>query len=116
MNFWVILIIFAVLAFGDKAITAVNIHQANKNFPEAMKKDPYQVELNPVAKWFFNKFGLIGGTVIYFFISIPILFFAYRLLSIPFGENTSLYILMILMGFVIMNNLYFLLKFSKVIV
>lgn len=111
----VIFLIFALLVTADKLITVVNIKQVQKNFPEAVKDDPYKVEKNPLAKWFFEKFGLAGGTVIYWFISLGTVFVFYYLFTIPFSPRVALYIVMMLYAFVLMNNFYFLLKYSRLI-
>ena len=78
-------------------------------------KDKYSVEKNPVAKWFFEKFGLIGGTIMYFPWSILTVFAAFLLLRIPFGEKIALYILVMLYGLVLANNFYFLFKYMRLI-
>jgi hypothetical protein len=112
--FWVLFIIFALLVAGDKIITMFNIHHVNKNFNLA-EKDRYSVEKNPLAKWLFEKFGLWRGTAIYYPLSILTLFTAYGLFRLFLGQRVSLYIVMMLYGLVIMNNLYFLLKYLRII-
>ena len=56
MDFKILLLIFIILVILDKGITAWNIIEVNKHFPEATKGDYYKVEVNPVAKVFFEKF------------------------------------------------------------
>ncbi len=113
MNFfWIVFIIFAVLVAADKAITVINIHQVNKHFD---LNDKFQVEKNPVARGLFNKFGLMWGTIIYYPLSLLTVFIAYYLLRIPLNEGISLYIIMMLYSLVLMNNLYLLLKFSRIV-
>ena len=112
MNFWILFLIFALLVAGDKIITVANIYQVNKNFD---LKDINQVEKNPFAKYLFDKFGLLWGTLIYLPLSLLTLFIAYYLLKWPFGEQTALYILMMLYALVFMNNIYFLFKYMRLI-
>lgn len=109
-----ILLIFAILVFLDKGLTYINIKQAHKNFPEAFLDDPYKIERNPVAKWFFQRLGILGGTVVYFGISILTLVIAYYFLS-KATPSYALYIIVILYSFVIGNNFYFFFKYSKII-
>ena len=113
-----ILVVLCVLIFLiilDKGLTAANIIQVNKNFPQATKGDYYKVESNPMAKWFFVKFGLLWGSILFSFVSILIGLLAYLILSLLFGERAALWIICIIYGFVVANNFYFLLKYSKVI-
>lgn len=120
MNFWGVVLIIAIILVGlDKAITYANVKQVQKNFP---KVDPTKIEKNPIARWSFNKMGLLGGTIFYFIFSIGTFIFAvwglagvtkYWAPSNPFG--TSLYLVCLLYSLVIMNNSYFFLKFSKII-
>lgn len=118
-NWPIILIIITALICLDKGLTIANILQVEKNFPDT---DPLSIEKNPLAKQFFKQFGLWGGTVAYALFSFLTFLVALRLLSWAigsFGVTNSLsiafYILLIWYGFVISNNFYFLLKFSKVI-
>lgn len=115
MNFWTLFVILALLITADKVLTYWNIKQVWKNFPDAVKEDKYKIERNPLAKRLFEMYGLLGGTIVYWFFSIVTLFGAFYLLSLAFGERISLYILIMFYGLVIMNNFYFLLKYSKVI-
>ena len=114
-----ILILISVLTFLvilDKGLTIANIIQVNKHFPESNKEDYFKVEQNPMAKWFFETFGLWRGSFIFGVVSILIGLVAYLILALLFGERVSLWIICIIYGFVIFNNFYFLLKYSKVIV
>ena len=115
MKFLVLLLIFAILVSADKGLTLANIIVSQKNFPEQLKDNPYHVEKNPLNKKFFEWFGLFGGTLVYWIVSVATLFGAFYLLRIPFGEIVSLYIITILYGFVIANNFFFFFKFSKYI-
>ena len=120
MNFWTVVIIIACLVvLADKGITYINISLVKQNFPNV---DYLSVEKNPVAKFLFTKFGLINGTLIYIIPSIILFILAVFLLAsatgIFFPNNkfgSSLYIVMMYYGFVLTNNIYFMLKFAKII-
>ena len=97
----------------------MNLNAIKKNFPEV---DPITAEKNPLARFFFEKFGLTGGTILYGIISIFTVLLAMFFLStflkglnVPNALSISLYVLMIIYGFVLANNLFFLLKYSKLI-
>lgn len=109
--FLVALIVFTIL---DKGLTLVNLQQVQKNFPEA---DTTKVEKNPVAKFAFDKLGFWGGTIAMFFFSIGYYILIWYGVSwiFPGKQNVFLYIFFVVMSFVVGNNLYFLLKYSKVI-
>ena len=109
------MLIFFVIVLLDKGITLVNIKQTWKNFPEQVKDDLYKAEKNPVTKWFFQKLGLIGGTLVYLVLSMITLFIAFFLLQKIFGETTALFIIFILYGIVIANNVFYLLRASRII-
>ena len=115
---WVLLVI--VLLVGvDKIITVANIKAVEKNFPEI---EPYSIEKNPIAKFFFEKCGLLFGTIFYFFLSVItfiiallLLEWTLKLFGVVNATSISLYIMIMLYGLVISNNLYFLLKFSRIV-
>ena len=112
---FVVFIIFFILVFLDKGLTLANMIQVKKNFPDSFAAQDYNIEKNPVARWFFRAFGLWGGTVVYLVISLITLMIAFYFLNTLFTPQWSLYILMMLYGLVIINNVYFLLKHSGVI-
>jgi len=115
MKMIIILLVLVFLIILDKGLTIANIIQVNKHFPEATKGDYFKIEQNPMAKWFFEKFGLWKGSFIFGIVSILIGLIAYFILALLFGEMASLWIICIIYGFVVFNNFYFLLKYSKVI-
>lgn len=115
MDWKLLLLIFFILVLLDKGLTAANILLVNKNYPLATKSDYYLVEKNPIAKWCFSKFNLAGGTLTYGIISILTLFIAFYILSFIFSERIALYVIFILYGLVIANNVYFLLKYARII-
>jgi len=81
------LIVFGILLgliAADKIITAINIFTVEKNFPELTKGEPWNIEKNPLAKTFFQKYGIINGSIIYFFISIVTVAIAVSLLAFTF--------------------------------
>jgi len=115
---WVLLVI--VLLVGvDKIITVANIQAVEKNFPNI---DKFSIEKNPLAKFFFTKLGLIGGTIVYFILSVITFLIALKLLDLCLhlfrvtnSFSIALWIMIILYCIVIGNNLFFLLKFNGVI-
>lgn len=111
----ILLLIFLIIVLLDKGLTYVNIKQVQTNFPEAVAGDHFKAEKNPVAKFLFEKFGLLGGTLIYIPLSVITLFIAYYLLRSFLHPSVALYIIIILYGFVIANNFYFLFKYSRLI-
>ena len=119
INFVWVLIIIVLLVGIDKAITVSNIKAVEKNFPEV---DRYSIEKNPLAKSFFNKFGLAWGTILYgvfsvltFLIALKILDWSISLFKVTNSFSIAFWILIVFYCMVIGNNLFFLLKFSKVI-
>ena len=115
---WVLIVIVLLVGI-DKAITFANIKAVEKNFPEV---DKYSIEKNPLAKFFFKNFGLIGGTIVYFILSVITFLIALKLLDLCLALfrvtnsfSIALWIMIILYCIVIGNNLFFLLKFNGVI-
>ncbi len=115
---WV-LVVIVILVSLDKIITAANILQVEKNFPEVNK---YDIEKNPVAKFFFKKCGLLWGTIIYgilsvltFILALILLEWTLKLFGVVNAQSISLYVMILLYCLVIGSNLFFLLKFSKVV-
>ena len=115
---WVLIVII-ILVTLDKAITFVNIKAVEKNFPEI---EPYSIEKNPIAKFFFEKCGLLFGTIFYFFLSVItfiiallLLEWTLKLFGVVNATSISLYIMIILYCMVIGNNLFFMLKFSRIV-
>ena len=110
--YFICLILFTLI---DKGLTVASLHQINKNFPEA---DTLKAEKNPLARFFFDKLGLAWGTVAMTIFSIAWMSAFWFLGSWIFGsdkQSVYLYILFLLYGFVIFNNIYFLLKYSRII-
>jgi len=103
----------------DKILTVANIKAVEKNFPDV---NSLKIEKNPIARYFFNQFGLYYGSVLYFLLSIVTFLIAFLLLSwclnlfnVTNSASISLYILFMWYFLIIGNNLFFLLKFSKII-
>lgn len=112
MSPWTILLIFLIITILDKGITVINIHQVQKNFPET---DALSIEKNPLAKKSFENFGLLWGSIVYGLVSIITMILFFLLLRWSFNEYIALYSFFIIYGIVIVNNLFFLLKYSKII-
>jgi hypothetical protein len=103
----------------DKGITAFNIRAVEKNNPGI---NPYSIEKNPIARVSFEKFGLYGGTIIYWIFSIITFIIAVWLLHYPAkilapnnDYGVALYAVVIMYFFVIGNNFYFLFRYNKLI-
>lgn len=118
-NWKIVITILIILVVADKLITVANLNAIKKNFP---KIDPLKAEKNPLARFFFQKFGLTYGTILYGIISvittlvfILLLNWTLSLFHVPNSLSISLYVTMLWYGLVITNNTYFFLKFSKVI-
>lgn len=121
MEFKILLIIFIILVLLDKGITAMNVIQVNKGKTSM----DYSIEKNPIAKWFFEKTGLFWGSLLFGITTIISMFIIIDLLSYTimkgFGWNQvpadyqALWIIFIVYGFVLANNSFFFLKYSKII-
>jgi len=119
MNWWTVIIVAVLLISLDKGLTVLNIKAVQRNNPDI---DALSIERNPIAKAAFQKFGLMGGSVIYWFFSLATFFFALLMFYYPAkawaptnGWGVSLYVMMIFYSFVIMNNFYFFLRYSKLL-
>jgi len=119
INWAIVIAIIIILVSLDKLLTVVNIKAVEKNYPEV---DRLSIERNPLAKNFFIQYGLVWGTALYWLFSVLTFLIALGLLSwclsmfkVTNYFSISLWILMIFYGFVIMNNLFFALKFNGVI-
>lgn len=121
MNWWIVALIIVILVGADKCLTYINLKLVQKNNPQV---NPIDIEKNPAAKYFFQKFGIEMGTVIFFFITCVSLYFVLMLLanglkyvtftsSNPYGY--ALWIITILYGAVIGNNFYFMFRYAKLI-
>lgn len=117
---WITFVIIAVvLVTLDKGLTYASIRAVEKNYPTV---DPLTIEKNPAAKWFFSHFGFEWGSVLFgivsvvsFFVALGLLFLTVRSFfpSNPWG--ISLYVMFLVYGFVIINNVYMLLKHSNLL-
>ena len=115
---WVLIIIILLVGI-DKAITVANIKAVEKNFPQI---DKFSIEKNPLAKFFFVKFGLGWGTILYglfsiitFLIALKLLDWGISLFKVTNSFSIALWILIVFYCMVIGSNLFFLLKFSRVV-
>ncbi len=118
-NWTIVLFIIIALVAADKLITVANINAVKNNFPHI---DPLSIEKNPLAREFFKQHGLIWGTITYgifsfltFLVFMFLLNWTLKLFNVTNHLSISLYVIMIIYGIVILNNLYFLLKYSRVI-
>jgi len=118
-NWTIIILIIIALVAADKLLTVANIKTVEKNFPNV---DPFSIEKNPLAKAFFQQQGLVIGTIFYGIFSILtvivfilLLNWSLKLCGLNNSLSISLYVILMIYGFVIFNNFYFLLKYSKII-
>ena len=118
-NWTIIIILIVCLVAADKLLTVANIKAVEKNFPQV---DPLSIEKNPLAKEFFKQQGLLFGSILYgifsvltFVLALFLLSWTLKLCNVTNSLSISLYVVMIWYGFVIINNAYFFLKFSKII-
>ena len=116
VNWTLIFLLILLLVSADKVITYYNIKAVEKNFPDI---DKFSVEKNPLAKKFFQNFGLLGGSVLYGFVSIITFLLALALINwslslfgVPNPLSIALWIMVILYSIAIGNNLFFLYKFN----
>ena len=118
-NWKIVILIILALVIADKILTVANIKAVEKNFP---KIEPLSIERNPLAKEFFKQQGLLYGSIFYgifsilcFLLAMFLIHWTLKLFGVSNSLSIAFYVLMVWYGFVISNNTYFLLKFSKVI-
>ena len=118
-NWTIIIFIIIALVAADKLLTVANINAVKNNFPDI---DPLKIEKNPLAREFFKQHGLMWGSITYglfsilcFFVALFLLHWCLKLFHVTNSLSIALYIIMGWYAFVIINNFYFLLKYSKVI-
>jgi len=120
MTNWTTIIIIAICLISlDKGLTVANIKAVQKNNPDI---DALSIEKNPVAKWSFEKTGLFWGTILYGIFSLGTFFFALLMFYYPAkiwapnnAWNVSFYVMCLMYGFIIFNNGYFFLRYSKLL-
>jgi len=119
INFKLVFLLIVILVSADKIITYYNIQAVDKNFPDV---DKFEIERNPLAKYLFKNFGLFYGNVLYWILSIATFLIALigidwtlRLFNVPNSMSISLYIMIVLYCLALGNNLFFLMKYSKII-
>jgi len=110
MKFAILLLIFVILVSADKALTMWNLSAIKDGNPNYLS-----AEKNPAAKWFFEKFGLLGGTIIFGLVTVCTLFIMFYSFKSIFGADKTLWGIFIVYGVVCSNNLYYLLKNTGVI-
>ena len=119
VNWTTIIIVIILLVTLDKTLTVLNINAVKKNNPGV---DPISVERNPIAKWSFQKTGLLWGSIIYGIFSVgtfllAMWFFHYpaKIYAPDNAWGVSFYVLMLFYGFVIFNNFYFFLRYNNLL-
>jgi len=110
MKLAIVLLIFICLIAADKILTMWSLHELSKNNPNYI-----QAEKNIAARWFFEKTGLLWGTILFGILTICTLTLAYWFLSKLMGGELTFWLIVALYGYVIINNIIYLLKFKGVI-
>jgi len=101
----VLLIIFVIIIAADKLLTLWNMQILANNNPNYL-----QAEKNIAARWFFGKFGLIGGTILFGMLTLISLLVVYYSFSFVFNPYKVLWVIFVIYGFTIANNSYYLIK------
>ena len=94
----------------DKTTTYHTILAVHKKYP---RKDALSVEKNPLAIYFFKKFGLFPGTFFYAIFSLFSFFFAVWLLDFLFSYAIAFTVIAVIYVLVIINNFRWLIKYSR---
>ena len=111
MKIAVLLLIFAILVFADKALTVANLSVIKNANPDTY----LEAERNPIAKWFFVKCGLFWGTVLFGIVTICTLSLMYYSFQLVFGGYKTLWFIFLFYGLVLGNNIFYLLQNAKII-
>jgi len=116
---WIIFIVVCLFLMADKFTTYMAISQLQKNNPNY---NYLSAEKNPIARWVMQKCGLLWGNIIFFFVSVPIIYIAcsgIQAMLKAFGVANYIgiawYVIFIILAFTVGNNTYFVLKHSKVL-
>jgi type IV secretory pathway VirB6-like protein len=115
----ILFIVVILLVSGDKITTYYSLKNLQKNNPNV---DYLSAERNPLAKFFLGKLGLGWGNFVYAIISIITFYIALYLMRLclkGFGVTNYIgipyYIMFMVYGFVLANNLYFVLKHGRIL-
>jgi hypothetical protein len=110
-----LIIILLILILADKGLTLMVLKEREK----IQGIDVLKAEKNPIARWLFSKLGLFWGSVAMIPVQIITILFFLKLMTfvfnkIPYTASNPLgiawYLLLIILTFVVGNNLYFYLK------
>jgi hypothetical protein len=119
VNWITIIAVIILLVTLDKTLTVLNINAVKRNNPGV---DPVSIERNPIAKWCFQKTGLLWGSILYGIFSVGTFLLAMWLFYYPAKAyapdnawGVSFYVMCMFYGFVVMNNFYFLLRYNKLL-
>ena len=117
INWTIIFLLILLLVSADKVLTYYNIKAVEKNFPDV---DRLSVERNPLAKKFFQDFGLLWGSILYgilslmtFFIALALIKWCLSLFYVPNSLSIALWVMVILYCMAIGNNLFFFFKYNQ---
>ena len=106
MDFKILLLIFVLLVFADKALTMMNLTVLSKDKPA----NYLDAEQNIAAKWFFQKCGLLWGSILFGIVTLCTLFIMFYCFKSVFGVDKTLWFIFLVYGAVIFNNIFYLLK------
>jgi hypothetical protein len=109
--FLAVVIVFTLL---DKGLTYGSLYELNKthNYNETLS-----AERNPLAKWTFNKFGLIGGSMVMGLFSVfwmILLWFIGSWIFGPSSQSKVLYVILIASAVVVANNIFYYMRFRGI--
>lgn len=120
MNWTIVLMVAIILVTADKTITVMNIKSVEKHSPEI--EDALKIERNPIARFVFRKCGLLFGAILYGIFSLGTFFIAMWLFhpaAKAYAPNNAwgvaFYIVFMFYCFVVANNIYFFLRYNKLL-
>ena len=106
-----LVLLFIILISLDKAITMWNLSilkdQGQTNYLNAEK--------NIAAKWFFEKCGLLWGTILFGLVTLGTLSLCFWALKALMNEYQALWIIFLIYSAVIGGNIFMLIKNYKLI-
>lgn len=106
-----LLLLFVILIVLDKGITMWNLSvlkdQGQTNYLNAEK--------NIAAKWFFEKCGLLWGSVLFGLLTLCTLSLCYWGLKSLMNDYQALWVIFLIYGMVIFGNVFQLIKNMKLI-
>lgn len=115
MNWTIIIIIILACVIADKTSTYFAIDALDRNHPGI---NSFEAEKNPVAKWFFERYGLLLGSALFaVFTASWLLLITWIMMRVLLPSVFLIFIFSLIAwhGFVLVNNVYYYLKYSGII-